>query len=126
MILEIIRTVLVWLLMAVLVFNLSQRKHLSHGERKRIATLFIAGGVMALYGSTIVITRFDLPHWLFLPAAAAVGTVFVWKKDLLPYTKHCVRCGEKLSPMRFLYYDSNVCETCDEQEQTPHDDAENR
>lgn len=126
MVLEVIQTVLIWLLMAVLVFNLSQRKHRAYGERKRVATLFIAGGVMVLYGAAITINRFALPHWLFLPVTAAVIAVFIWKKDLLPYKTHCVSCGEKLSFQRFLYYDSNLCENCDDQEQKRNDDTENR
>jgi hypothetical protein len=113
MVITIIHQILIWSLMGVLVFNLTQRRHLEHGERKRIATLVIAGAILLLLITTIFIREFSLSPYIFLGAVAVVGSGLYYKRDLFPYTRYCVSCKNRLPLKRILYYDSNLCERCD-------------
>ena len=108
-----VQRLILGLLIAVLVFNLTQRRHLEHGEKKRFATLGIAGLVLVLYASSIVIVRFTLhPALLFIPAAVAVFLGYRFRKSLFIFPLRCSHCGENLPLVRSLYYDHNLCGSC--------------
>jgi 8-oxo-dGTP diphosphatase len=102
-----------FLLVAILVFNLTQRRHLEHGERKRFASLGLAGIVLLLYVSTIVTVRFNLPAvTLLIPVAVAGVLAYRYRKSLFIFNLHCSQCSSPLPLTKTLYYDNNLCGTC--------------
>jgi len=114
---KILQYILSALLIGVVIINLTQRKHLSHGERKRLATLYLAGFAAVIYGVFIIIRRYYLPLPLLL-IPIVLGAVLIWlQRRHFPFTLKCVSCGVPLSLKRILYYDSNLCEQCDESEE---------
>ena len=115
---KIVQYILSALLIGVIIINLTQRNRLSHGERKRFATLYLAGLTLILYLTVLLINRFRATPLLLLVSAAAVAVVILWQKKHFPYTLRCISCRGRLTLKRLLYYDSNVCETCDASEET--------
>ncbi len=105
--------ILPWVVIAILAVNLSQRRHMATGERKRHATLYWAVLVLATLGFALVLQRFLLPDWLLIPflgvlaALAALG-----RRRLFVFRLRCARCGRPLSPGRFLYHDDDLCDRC--------------
>lgn len=101
------------LLIGVVILNLTQRKHLSHGERKRFATLYLAGLALVLYLTALLIKRYRVTPWLLLIVLAADTVVIIWQRNHFPFKRKCIACGEPLTLKRILYFDSNLCESCD-------------
>jgi len=111
---EILQKPLAFLLIAVLIFNLSQRRHLSYGEKKRIATLLIAGAILFLYIIDLLIIRFHLSPLYLIPATLIIILFFLnYRKAVLPFSINCDYCGKRLSIKRVLYHDSNMCANCE-------------
>jgi 8-oxo-dGTP diphosphatase len=126
MILTIIRTLFTFLLLAVLVLNMTQRKHLSHGEGKRFATLKIAGVLFIVYAGFWVMERTNLPDLLAVPVVLIAAIVaFVFRRELFPFRTRCVACGTRLPLSRIVYFDSNRCRECDPEELELDDTEDN-
>ncbi|TFG63672.1 MAG: hypothetical protein E4H36_05050 [Spirochaetales bacterium] len=115
---NIIKYVLAALLIGVVTINLTQRRHLTHGESKRFATLYAAGLMLLLYLGAILIDRAGVSPFLLLLLAAADAVIIFWQRKHFPFTLYCVSCRSRLSFKRILYFDSNLCEPCDESEKT--------
>jgi len=114
MIIPVVQKVVVGLLLVVLVFNLTQRKHLSHGERKRYASLYAAGLLLLFWAITLVFARASAPAILLVPTAALdVVALFAFRRQILIFAPRCASCGTRLPLERILYYDSNRCPSCD-------------
>lgn len=121
MISVILEKALLVLLTAVLVFNMIQRRHLSHGEGKRFATLGFAGILLIITSGLFVINKLELPQFtvlplLFLGALAA----FLFRKRLFKFRFRCVECGNRLILTRTLYRDDNLCSDCVSSAAMPH------
>ncbi len=103
-----------WLLVAILTLNLSQRRHLHHGEGKRFATLYLSALVLAVFAAAHVIILYHWPAVLLLAATAAILAVGVlFRAQVFPFALYCRNCKERLSLRRVVYYDSNRCASCD-------------
>ncbi len=114
MIIPTVQKVVVGLLLVVLVFNLTQRTHLSHGERKRYATLYAAGLLLLFWAITLVFARASLPPLLLAVAAALeIVAFFAFRRQILIFAFRCASCRARLPLDRILYYDSNRCPSCD-------------
>jgi len=114
MIIPIVQKVVVGLLLIILVFNLTQRKHLSHGERKRYASLYAAGLLLLFWAITLALVRASLPAILLAAAAALeIVALFAFRRQILIFAFRCTSCRARLPLERILYYDSNQCPTCD-------------
>ena len=101
------------ILMVLLVFNLIQRRHLDHGERKRFASLGFAGLALLCYAATIAIIRFSLPDvLLIMPVVITVFVLFKFKKAFFLFRLHCAECGAPLKVTATLFRDDNVCLKC--------------
>ena len=108
---------ILYLLLAVLVLNMFQRRYQKHAQKKRIATLYIAILVLALMVGTALIEYLDLPDILFLPLLAALVLIgYRFRKQVFPFRLNCRLCGERLSGKRILFFDSNTCEKCEHPE----------
>ena len=104
-----------WMVVALLTLNLSQRRHLEHGERKRFATLYLSVLVLVLFASSHLILLYGLPTaTLGVVVLLIVGIAGVFHEQVLPFRFRCGSCGTNLTPKRVLYYDSNQCRDCDQ------------
>ena len=102
-----------YLLLAVLVINMFQRRYQKTAQNKRFATLYIAILILALMVGTVLIVSFDLPDVLFLPLLAVLILIgYRYRTKVFPFRLNCRSCGERLSGKRILFHDSNTCENC--------------
>ena len=107
------------ILVTILIFNLTQRRYLEHGEEKRFASLRAAGLVLLLALEYFLIDRFSLNTWLAIPAVLSVlYLAYRMRNRLLIFKLHCENCGRPLPVTRTLYYDDNHCEACAESHET--------
>jgi hypothetical protein len=105
---------IIYLLLAVLVVNMVQRRYQKYAQMKRLATLYIAILILALMVGTVLIVYLHLPNIVFLPLLAVlILTGYRFRKKVFPFRLNCKSCGERLSGKRILFYDSNTCEKCD-------------
>jgi 8-oxo-dGTP diphosphatase len=101
------------LLIAVLIFNLTQRRHLKHGEKKRFASLYIAGAVLLYRAELALMVREGLPDILLLPALIPpVLLLYFLRGDVFLFRLRCRKCGTRLSLKEVLYRDDPHCEAC--------------
>ena len=108
---------IIYLLLAVLVLNMLQRRYQQHAPKKRLATLYIAMLILAFMIGTVLIVYFDLPNILVVPLLAALLLVgYRFRSRIFPFRLNCRRCGQRLSGKRILFFDSNTCEQCEQRE----------
>ena len=113
MIIEKINSELYWVIIAVLFFNIMQRKHYPHVKHKRSATLYIAVLVLLLNMFVALILQFELPQWMVVPALLIVILVgFLLRKKIFIFKFKCVECGVKLDFNNIAYRDDNLCDDC--------------
>jgi uncharacterized membrane protein len=107
----------IYLLLAVLVLNMSQRRYQKHAQNKRLATLYIAILILVLMVGTTLIVYLDLPDIIFVLLLAALILVgYRFRKQIFPFRLNCRVCAQRLSGKRILFYDSNTCEKCEQAE----------
>jgi uncharacterized membrane protein len=108
---------ILYLLLAVLVLNMLQRRYQQYVQKKRFATLYIGILILVLMVGTILIVYFNLPDILFIPLLALLILVgYRYRKQVFPFRLNCQSCGQRLSGKRILFFDSNTCEKCDSQQ----------
>ena len=110
---------LYYLLIAVLIFNLTQRKHQAKGERKRFASLFIAGGILLLMAGIQIVLHFGFTS-AGIPAVLIVLLLYFWyfREKIFIFSLRCPECGTRYSMHQVLYEDSPSC-ACTHQEDVP-------
>ena len=107
---------ILYLLMAVLLVNIIQRRHHKYAQKKRLATLYIGMLILGFMVGTVLIVYFELPDILVIPLAAALaGIGYRYRSKVFPFRLKCSRCGRSLSGKRILFFDSNTCEKCEPQ-----------
>ena len=106
-----------YLLMAVLILNMFQRRYQKQTQKKRFATLYIGTLILALMVGSVLIRTFNLPDILIVALLVIlVGVGYRYRKQVFPFRLTCVRCGQRLSGKRIIYFDSNTCEHCEPNE----------
>ncbi|HUX21361.1 MAG TPA: 8-oxo-dGTP diphosphatase [Spirochaetia bacterium] len=109
----IVQRVSVVLVLLLLVFNMSQRGHLHHGERKRFASLYAAGFALAFYAMTFVFQRLGVPPlYLLLVLGVEAGIAFRLRKKIFIFRTSCDACGRRLPFRQVLFVDLALCEEC--------------
>ncbi len=99
--------ILVW------IYHLLQRRHLTVGEGKRNASLYLTLVLLAVWALTWLLSKFSLQDLYLIPIAFFTLVLLVWQRRvILPYRLRCVRCGQRLSASRVFFFDSNTCEAC--------------
>jgi 8-oxo-dGTP diphosphatase len=99
--------VLVW------TYHLAQRRFAEVGEKKRFATLIITGVLVGVWAGCYVIQQLSISDAMLLPIVSVAAAIVLWKREsFFPYRRTCAQCGKPLSLKRFLFHDSNTCETC--------------
>lgn len=104
---------LLYLLLAVLLLNMIQRRHQAQTLRKRFATLYIAVLLLSLMAGAIVIVYFRLPDLLLLPLLAGLVLIgYFYRAHVFPFRLRCRLCGARLPWRRILFFDENTCDRC--------------
>ncbi|WP_319475531.1 8-oxo-dGTP diphosphatase [Marispirochaeta aestuarii] len=99
-----------YLLAAVLVFNMTQRKYQDLGEQKRFASLFIAVGILLFMVGLQIIRHFGLPPVSYLPLGLAVAAYLgMLREKIFIFSPRCRECGKRFSLKEILYIDSPDC-----------------
>jgi len=111
----IVQTVLLVVLVSVLIFNLTQRKHIACGGEKRLASLELAGLIFIPYLAASVILKKNL-SWTYIFPATAVAFILglIFRKKIFMFRRHCLSCGTALPLHRTLYHDNNLCKDCEQ------------
>lgn len=118
MIAEKISPLVNYLMMAVLILNITQRKHIKHGGKKRLATLWVAGIILFFQIELVLILHYKLPDYFIIPAVILFLTaIYMLRSKILIFKTKCVSCGAKLDYKRIIYWDNNQCNTCDPPEE---------
>lgn len=105
-----------WILMFVLLINISQRK-LDHSEKKRFATIYIAA-LLLLYNVLIVIVLMrKLPTYLgYVAIIIPITIAIIFRDRVWPFKIHCKKCKKKMKFERIIGGDDNLCTTCWDEE----------
>ncbi|NCB01592.1 MAG: 8-oxo-dGTP diphosphatase [Spirochaetia bacterium] len=113
MILETIANNYLWFLVAILVLNMMQRKHVPRSYKKRFATLIIASLAMLWQVFIVIIISRGWPHYLAIVGLfITLGVAYPFRKRILLFRTTCPSCNAKLSWTEILNYDDNLCNTC--------------
>jgi 8-oxo-dGTP diphosphatase len=101
-----------WILMFVLLVNISQRK-LDHSEKKRFATIYIAALLLIYNVLIIIVLMRGLPTYLGYVALIVPISLGIYFRDKVwPFRLHCKKCGVKMKYERVIGGDENLCESC--------------
>ena len=104
---------LYYLMMAVLIANLTQRKHVKHGNRKRLATLWVAGILLFLQVELVMIQHFELSDMFLIPSFIfALALFYPLRSRIFIFKPKCVSCNGKMSFNKVIYWDNNMCDSC--------------
>jgi len=113
MIVEKLSQPLYYLMMAVLIANLTQRKHVKHGNRKRLATLWVAGILLFLQVELVMIQHFKMSDMFLIPSFVfAFALAYLLRAKILVFRIKCASCNEKMSFAKIVYWDNNLCDSC--------------
>ena len=105
--------ILPWAVIAILAFNMTQRRFMAVGVAKRIATFQIGGLVAALWAATLVLEHFRLPDLLLVPVIVLLAVIAVARRrSIVPHRFRCAACGAPLPLARILYHDERRCASC--------------
>lgn len=108
-----VETYYLYIVIAIAVLNISQRRYMPRSMKKRIATLILACAAMVLDICLVIILDFELPIWLCFVALGLVVIALILLKDKAwPFKYRCVECGQTLSFKEILNFDDNTCEAC--------------
>ena len=104
------------IMIGVMIFNLTQRSHVEHGEGKRFASLYTAAVLLLLYVQLVLIQRYysaPLANWLILPAVVLTGVAgYLLRKKIFVFKRYCAKCNAALPLKTTLYHDDNLCDQC--------------
>ncbi|MBN1648872.1 MAG: 8-oxo-dGTP diphosphatase [Spirochaetales bacterium] len=100
-------------LIAVLIFSMTQRKNKRAGERKRIATLYLAAIFAFFYFSLIYFYRNNMSDYLIaVSGGICLAAVVLFRKKIFIWRNRCVDCGAKVGLYKAFYVDHPRCENC--------------
>lgn len=101
-----------WLLILVLLLNMSQRK-IPQTDRKRQSTIYIAVILMVFYLAITIVSSRNLPWWiLIIVAVVLVIAAYIFRSRVWPFTLHCRDCGAKLKYEYIIGHDDCLCQDC--------------
>ena len=102
-----------YLMIAILVFNMSQRSHQKYGEKKRFATLNMGLILLLFNGSIAVILHYNLPQYYLIFGAAIAGlAAWIMRSKTFIFKFRCPECGHAYSFKDVLYRDAPACDAC--------------
>ena len=112
MLLNVFQEFFTWVMLFIILLNISQRKF-PHTEKKRKATILIAVDFLVVYTCIAMTSIWKLPEWvgLIFPVLG-IAVIIIFRKQFWPFRRHCVKCGKKLDYNRIIGYDENLCQDC--------------
>ncbi len=113
MVLSVITKIFDFVMIAVIVLNLTLRKY-RDAQKKRFSLILFAILFLALYFVLVVINTVKvIPSWLEWVALAAFAvSLVIFRKKLWPWRLKCVSCGKTLTWDAIFSRDSNLCDDC--------------
>ena len=108
------------LLVLILLFNMSQRKHLKDGEKKRFASLYFAIVILAGFAGTVTVRRLALhPVSLAFIAAIMVVLAVLLRRRIFIFRFSCPECGARYPVRDILFVDEPACRSCQDRKTGP-------
>ncbi len=103
----------VFLLGGILLFNMTQRRHLEDGEKKRFASLFTAVIILVFYLGILAIKGNKLPPSFIYPVFAVCFLILlILRRRIFIFRRKCRECDSKYSIKQILYEDKPDCGKC--------------
>ncbi len=100
-----------WLFLGIILVNLLQRRHRAKAEKKRLATLFIAIGLLILYSGILTIETYTLSGWFYLLVVGAACTLmYLLRKRILVFRFKDPETGKMLPLSSILFRDIDYTE----------------
>lgn len=112
MILNIFSRIFDYVMILLIVLNLSLRKY-RDGQNKRFSTILIALIFLGVYFLLIFVDWLKLPSWCeYVSLGIGVILLVVFRKRLWPWRMKCKECGKKMNWDAILGRDENLCNEC--------------
>ena len=112
MILNIFSRIFDYVMILLIVLNLSLRKY-RDGQNKRFSTILIALIFLGVYFLLIFVDWLKLPSWCeYISLGIGVILFVVFRKRLWPWRMKCKECGKKMNWDAILGRDENLCDEC--------------
>ena len=112
MILNIFSRIFDYVMILLIVLNLSLRKY-RDGQNKRFSTILIALIFLGVYFLLIFVDWLKLPSWCeYISLGIGVVLFVVFSKRLWPWRMKCKECGKKMNWDAILGRDENLCDEC--------------
>ena len=101
-----------WIMLFVILLNISQRK-IPHSDDKRKATLLIAVDFLVIYVLVVMCSSLSLPPWAEW-VCLAIGLIIpvIFHRTFWPFRIHCRRCGRRMDWNSIIGCDENICHEC--------------
>ena len=112
MILNIFSRIFDYVMILLIVLNLSLRKY-RDGQNKRFSTILIALIFLGVYFLLIFVDWLKLPSWYeYISLGIGIVLFVVFRKRLWPWRMKCKECGKKMNWDAILGRDENLCDEC--------------
>ena len=112
MILNIFSRIFDYVMILLIVLNLSLRKY-RDGQNKRFSTILIALIFLGVYFLLIFVDWLKLPSWCeYISLGIGIVLFVVFRKRLWPWRMKCKECGKKMNWDAILGRDENLCDEC--------------
>ena len=113
MVLTVVTRMLDYVMITVIIFNLSLRKY-KDGQKKRFSLVLFAILFLLLYLALIIIDMNEaLPSWLeWVALAFFLLSLVLLRKKVWPWRRRCVKCHQKMSWDAVFGRDENLCDDC--------------
>ncbi len=113
MVLTVVTQMLDFVMITVIILNLSLRKY-KDGQKKRFSLVLIALLFLLFYFLLIMINMVEaLPSWLeWVALALFLLSLILLRKKVWPWRRKCTKCGKKMSWDAVFGRDENLCDDC--------------
>ncbi len=112
MLLNIFEELFTWMMLFIILLNISQRKF-PHTDKKRKATILIAVDFLVVYTFVALTSIWSLPAWLgWVFPVLGIAAIIIFRRQFWPFRLHCTKCGKRLDYNRVIGYDENLCQDC--------------
>ena len=113
MVLTVVTQMLDFVMITVIILNLSLRKY-KDGQKKRFSLVLIALLFLLFYFLLIMIDMVEaLPSWLeWVALGLFLLSLILLRKKVWPWRRRCVKCHQKMSWDAVFGRDENLCDDC--------------